>query len=821
MPATKATDPGCFVGGRVRLIQEYPRTFPVANGPTTPLFMPFMDSRLLVRRLKLSATVACLPAVAFAQTGAPPETTPLQAVRRELSPEALFYTYIDFEGGWGQVGRELSDTLKGSSLSDKPLDLAGAFDALGLSQIRAIGLSSDAVSGGYDNRFFLYTPGGRAGLFSVFPGKPQSFQAAQYAPADADLVLDLRLDIPALIETVESVILKFSDKKDAAGELLKVLRDAREKGLADLITYQGRAIVVVRMLPQEQIERNAAEFSSKLPFDLFARIETGGKAIAKTLADDGNWLSEEKNGRTYFTRKPTGDMPPEDFAIILEGDSITLASTPFAEECLARKGGLAADPAYRQALADSAAEGHMLLYMTPTFFTSVRDASKWIFLTSNALGRRSFQETMIANQLISLMPTPEKPLTSVLVARDDGILIRGHSIESLKGSLPAVSILTPDFLGRIATYAAKAWVIDDARRHETERAQKEFTPQLQQVGETALKYFAANPEAESVTLSALKTAYPDQALPDFSTVSSVDVEILRASDVVLLEHNTLGSIQHIMPLTDAQRGVIEKNLHAIDQAALESMIAEGSGYAYAGSLIDSGWISSAPISLLGEDYSALSPTLSESRLSVTTRGGQEIAITREPKALAQARRAIAERQLLVERNLGKSHAAARRYFETSPEEYTVSFDDLANKELKPELTSIAGENYSELSFSRDSASTSLAHPRFGRVTYTEPPAPELVASLRTRLQTLERAAADYFAKNPKAELVVGGEIYEDPAEPLDASSSEEAAVAASDASASTTASDLSALVIYRDYETIEASLETGYKVSVPRTKTKR
>ena len=48
-----------------------------------------------------------------------------------------------------------------------------------------------------------------------------------------------------------------------------------------------------------------------------------------------------------------------------------------------------------------------------------------------------------------------------------------------------------------------------------------------------------------------------------------------------------------------------------------------------------------------------------------------------------------------------------------------------------------------------------------------------------------------------------------------------AVAAASDASASTTASDLSALVIRRDYEAIKASLESGYEVSVPRTKPKR
>jgi hypothetical protein len=460
--------------------------------------------------------------------------------------------------------------------------------------------------------------------------------------------------------------------------------------------------------------------------------------------------------------------------------------------------------------------------MTPKFFTAARDASKWLLIANTGFAHDSLHETMLASQLISMLPTPSKPITSVLVARDDGILIRGHSIESLKASLPAVSLLTPDFLGRVATLAAKAWSIEDARQHETERAQQEFAPQLQHVGEAAIKYFAANPEAESVTLTALKTALPDEKLSDFSAVSSTEVEILRASDVVTLEHNTLGTIQHTMPLTDEQRTTIEKILRAIDQAAVEFMIAEDTSYADAGTLIDAGRIEPKPMSLLGEDYATLSLSLTEYHLSVTTRGGQEITIERSPKSIAQARRVVAEGRLHVERNLAKAHAAARRYFEASPDEYGVSFDDLAKKDLKPELVSIAGENYSELSFSRDATSTTLEHPRFGRITYTEPPAPELIAALRTRLQKLERAASDYFVKNPKAELVIGGEIYEESAPPSGPRKPDESgAPVPGEDSAPTPTPDLTALVIHRDYETIKASLENGYEVSVPRTKAKR
>ena len=40
---------------------------------------------------------------------------------------------------------------------------------LGLTRVRAIGMSSQAVADGYDNRLFLAMPEGRSGLFTLFP----------------------------------------------------------------------------------------------------------------------------------------------------------------------------------------------------------------------------------------------------------------------------------------------------------------------------------------------------------------------------------------------------------------------------------------------------------------------------------------------------------------------------------------------------------------------------------------------------------------------------------------------------------------------------
>jgi|GEM_PF-6444794 len=45
--------------------------------------------------------------------------------------------------------------------------------------------------------------------------------------------------------------------------------------------------------------------------------------------------------------------------------------------------------------------------MTPKFFGSLRDMSKWMFLAKSGTLARSAQETLMASELFSLFPAPE------------------------------------------------------------------------------------------------------------------------------------------------------------------------------------------------------------------------------------------------------------------------------------------------------------------------------------------------------------------------------------------------------------------------------
>jgi hypothetical protein len=671
-------------------------------------------------------------------------------------------------------------------------------------------------------------------LLSVFPGKPEPFLAAKFAPDNADLLLDARLDIAALVKAFLETARRLSPDEPFNKTLRDMIKSGEAKGAQPLLSFNGRVALVVRMHPKEAEEKEPADISKTIPFDLFTTIESGGSALDTLLEGNENWVRERKQGHIYYTVKhtdPATSSAPSESVVILDGERISAGtSVAFVEECLTRKeGSLVTNAAYTQALAESASEGHLLVYATPRFFSALRDMTQWLVRLNPSTPFGSMRHTLIANQILAMIPAPTRPMTTVLVARADGILVRGFSFESLRSSLPGVALLTPDFLGRIATMLARSWAVEDATQQARDSAKMQFIAPLQLVGETARTYFETHAEEDSVTLTALKAALPAVTLPDFTTVSTEEIELKRLSDVVTLQHKEFGEITHVMPLTDAQKATIIATLAKIDEAAVEYLVVEGdtTGTATLSTLVEGGWLKS-PVSLVGENFDELSPTLEASTLIVRTPGSQEISFERAPDALVKARRAVALRRLAVERNLAILDAAGQRYFAANPDASAeVSPEDLAAKEIKPEIVPISGEDYSGVTLVRDHSNLSIRSARIGTVKYRRPLADDVRDKHLARLKALEKAVSVYFAKNPAAELVISGEVYSDPVPAVPAvpaapapgatAPATEVSDAPEPARAPQTEADLSGLVIRRDYQFIKVSLGNGHEIEVPRS----
>lgn len=743
------------------------------------------------------------------------DTNPAPVVKRELDTNGLFLNYMDFEGGWKKVAQDVQLALKDTPMGGK--DIVALAEASGLSQIRALGMSSTSLKGGYDNRIFVYTPGGRKGLFAIFPGEPAPFDGARYAPADADFFLEMRLDAPAVINAITEITTSITGNKEAATMALDLLRKD-PNGIGSLLDFSGRLVITARLHSKEEMEKVKAELSSKPPIDIFARAEKGGTALANVLSKVSAWTREESGKRVIFTT----NQDNSDAVIIIEGETIT-AGLPraFVEECLTRKDGLAQNSNFKQALAETAQKGHSAVYITPHALTELRGlmSSTSSLLTGMRMAGlgRARQSSQFASQLLNAMPLPTQPEISVLVARPDGLLIRARSVQSLKASLPAFSLLTPDLLGQILRVGAIAYAESGAEERAAEAIHKKISPDLDQVRTVAGKYFAAHDDESTVNFSTLRESMPEEKLPALDDVEG-DISFSRQSDQISFDLKNGRSITHVFKLAPEQRKTIEATLKQIAEASVEYLLA-GNSYVSISSLVDYGYMPK-PESLVGEDYDQVTLELNSPTLIVRTPGEQEISYTRDPNIVLQARRRLAERQIAIEQNLAKIDAIAQQFLLVNPDESSVSYEQLAQKELVTDIKPVAGEDYAQelSSISKNQDKLSISSKRIGTVTWVRPVDEGTQTDLTKRLSEIERKAAQYFAKNPKAEVVISGELL--PAPVVKDSKPTEAETLEMAEEIEKKLPDLTTLVIRRGYKSLKVTLENGQEIEVPRSKAK-
>jgi hypothetical protein len=755
-------------------------------------------------------TLATLTALTASSSLLGVEPGSAQAVKRELDPNGQLFSYVDVEDGWAKVAADIAVILKDTPMGTK--DLVAISDASGLSQIRAFGLSSTSLKNGYDNRFFLHTPGGRKGLLAIFPGKPASFDGARYAPVDTDLFADVRLDVPAVVAAITQIAVAVSDNRDVATLALDMLKKD-PTGFGGLLNFKGRVVAAVRLHSHEKIEKLKAGSSANIPMDIFLRAETGGAVALNALGKLDSWKREDRGNRIYFTSTTEGG----DAVIIIEGETVT-AGMPraFVEECLVRKDGLAQNTTFTQALADTAQMGHAVFYATPRVYSELRGYTNLATLPG-LLGTdfASAARDQFVRQLIAAIPAPTKPVISVIVARPDGLLVRERSVQSLKAAFPVMALLTPDFLGQILRMSAQAYAAKDAEERAGEITHQKISADLDRAGIAANRYFAAHAEEQTVKLSALREALPEEKLPDFKDTVETDIEFARQSDKVDFELKGGRSLTHVFKLTPDQRTKIESNLQKLAVASVEYLVA-GHSSASSDSLVENGFMTKLE-PVVGEDYSQITLELDTATLTVTTPGGQEISFNREPNLVMQTRHHLAELQIAIEHNLAKIDAVAQRFLVDNPNESEVGVEQLTSKELLPDIKSLAGEDYAQTltSISKNQPKLEISSPRAGTVIWLRPLDAALQANLTKRLIKIEHAAVQYFAKNPQAEVVISGELVPAPEE-----TKSEGAVESSE-DTDQKLPDLTTLVIRRDYKNIKLTLENGHVIEVPRSKGKK
>lgn len=382
------------------------------------------------------------------------------AVSRHLELGGVLYGYVDVDG---DIER-LAGVLRGvadSVAADQPQaavlkqDFAAIFTDLGLADVKAVGLSSvPDPTGGFRNRCFFYTPNGRRGLLAGLGGPAAPFQNLQLAPADADLFCENELDLPAIYAALRAIVSRVGGEA-TANVLESTIKSAgNETGLSalDLVQrWKGRTTCVLRFEKAGAIALPTPEPLQLPAFSLLLRFDGIAPALKALLDRLPAFDRAEQNGVAFYALKPR--LPLENWSplVAIEGDALYLASSrAFYDDCRGSGARLAAHPAFAAALAKLGPDGNGLSYLSPQFFTRLRQLPD--------LNRGGNPELARALALATRnLPSPAQPLVSVRTNLPDGVLFRSAWHSSLKEDLAMVAVYNPVTVGALAAMAVPAF----------------------------------------------------------------------------------------------------------------------------------------------------------------------------------------------------------------------------------------------------------------------------------------------------------------------------------------------------------------------------
>lgn len=257
---------------------------------------------------------------------------------------------------------------------------------LGLTNIHATGFSSRRDGAAFVNRSFLYTPGGPAGLTTLFGAKNAAFISPALAPADTIFLGEGELDGARLLAIARAVAAHIGDGKDAPAALEKFLAQpvsGAPVSAGRIIRHlSGKTFVGIQASRTETL----ALGKNRMPALDFALALDGReplfREIAALVAMAGKNAPVEKNDEGDFeiitsTQKAPGPFAryAPVFAFQKSTGRVWLASNRATLDAWTKPAGdkLAASPEFKKLGAGLAASGTGLVYVAPDADKPIRE----------------------------------------------------------------------------------------------------------------------------------------------------------------------------------------------------------------------------------------------------------------------------------------------------------------------------------------------------------------------------------------------------------------------------------------------------------------
>lgn len=415
-----------------------------------------------------------------------------EAVNRHLELGGALYGYLDIDGDVLKLAAGAHQLLESVAVEQPMLavaaqqDLGKIFQGLGLTDIKAVGVSSvPDAGGGFRNRAFFYTPEGRHGLMAAFGGAPGPFQHLGLAPANTDYYIEVELDAAVVYEAVRAVL------QQVGGDALAGLAEAQlkqvghEAGLAayDIIqAFKGRVVSVLRLEDEQAFQFPGKNGLTVPAFSLLMRVDGMAGPLAPALGKlpmlcgrellPGFWLYEMAEASSVKGLQPV--------IALKDGALFVASSQAFLDECLAGGTHLADDATFQRALAVVGAEGNGLHYATPRLFSRLRELPA-LNAGMPAEQRRAFE--MVA----SMIPQTSIPVITLRSNLPDGLLVQGHWHRSMKQELVMGMAYNPVTIGLMAAMAIPAF-----QKVRASSQEKAIINNLRQLEAAAEQYYLEN-----------------------------------------------------------------------------------------------------------------------------------------------------------------------------------------------------------------------------------------------------------------------------------------------------------------------------------------
>lgn len=358
------------------------------------------------------------------------------AVTEKLELGGALYGYIDIDGDIERLAAGLRE-FAAQSLASQPMaaaflpqDLVPLFTDLGLTDVKAVGVSSVADSDNtFRNRLFLYTPSGRRGFFAGLGGEPKSFITPGLVPPETDLIVETELDLVVVYQALRNVVVRVAGLPavNLAESTLK--KTDPKTGLApyDLLqNAKGRISLALRIDEGRQLP-DQARF--QLPgIELMARIDGMGKLIDTMATTLGLPREARPDGTVAFT---LSNLPPHlqwSPEFLIAGDVATFVTSNSARLAPGTPS-LAEQAEFKRTLAQVGSTGNGLVYVSPRFGEITRR------LVTTAQTQLTLPPNVNLQKLLGLLPPPGLALVSTRENLPEGILFRSHWHGSHKSSL--------------------------------------------------------------------------------------------------------------------------------------------------------------------------------------------------------------------------------------------------------------------------------------------------------------------------------------------------------------------------------------------------